>query len=261
MLCISGRSRRWRLSGEAGDRTPDGVVTFMFMFMFMGRPPVCTAPGPGVRREALGPRGAERRTPNAAARIGDPDEPERASQRPSRKVFGADRAVKVNGRVRHACRDDRRRRHCGLVAARGRRAGSRRPAGRSRSSGRRDPPWLASRTTRAPAGNPSRRRSTKIGQRATCPMITSNAEGAYSEDGKHTAPPGHDNNSACRPVSRHKRLIASRAASVTTRQPPRRSTRSQEPRECRTVIACQHLRCSHHNPPEKTPLARKAPMV
>jgi hypothetical protein len=88
-------------------------------------------------------------------------------------------------------------------------------------------------------------------------MITSNAEGVYKVDGKHTAPPGHDNKSACRPVSRHNRLIASRAASVTTRRLPRRSTRSQEPRERCTVIACQHRRYSHHNPARETPLARK----
>jgi hypothetical protein len=49
-------------------------------------------------------------------------------------------------------------------------------------------------------------------------MITSNAVGEYSEDGKHTAAPGHDNNNACRPASRHNRLIASRAASVTTKR-------------------------------------------
>jgi len=143
--------------------------------------------------------------------------------------------------------------HRGRVAARGRRADSRRAAGRSRSSGRRGPAWVASRTTRAPAGNPSRRKSTKIGHRAMWPMITSNAVGVYSDDGKHTAPPGHDNNNACRPVSRHNRLIASRAASVTIRRPPRISTRSEEPRQRCTVIACQHLRYCHHNPARENP--------
>jgi pimeloyl-ACP methyl ester carboxylesterase len=83
-------------------------------------------------------------------------------------------------------------------------------------------------------------------------MITSNAVGVYSDDGKHTAPPGHDNNSTCRPVSRHNRLIASRAASVTTRRPPRVSTRSEEPRERCTTIARQHNRYSHHNRARET---------
>src|SRR5262249_58697529 len=90
-------------------------------------------------------------------------------------------------------------------------------------------------------------------------MITSNAVGVYNEDGKHTAPPGHDNTNACRPVSRHNRLIASRAASVTTKRPPRVSTRSEKPRERCTVIACQHPRYSHHNPARETPLPRKQP--
>jgi hypothetical protein len=82
-------------------------------------------------------------------------------------------------------------------------------------------------------------------------MITSNAVGVYSDDGKHTAPPGHDNNSTCRPASRHNRLIASRAASVTARRPPRISTRSEEPRQRCTVIACQHLDTPTATPPEK----------
>jgi hypothetical protein len=72
-------------------------------------------------------------------------------------------------------------------------------------------------------------------------MITSNADGVYSDDGKHTAPPGHDSTSAWRPVSRHNRLIASRAASVTPRRLPRMSTRSEKPRERCTQIACRHL--------------------
>src|SRR5215468_6350281 len=86
-------------------------------------------------------------------------------------------------------------------------------------------------------------------------MITSNAVGVYSDDGKHTAPPGHDNTTACRPVSRHNRLIASRAALVTTRRPPRRSTRSEEPRERCTCTSDT----STTTPPEKTPLAGKQP--
>ena len=87
-------------------------------------------------------------------------------------------------------------------------------------------------------------------------MITSNAVGVYSDDGKHTAPPGQVNNSACRPPSRHTRLIASRAASVTTRRPPRESTRSDVLCARCTVIA-SHLRYFHHRPAQETPPARK----
>ncbi len=42
------------------------------------------------------------------------------------------------------------------------------------------------------------------------------------------------------PPSRHNRPIASRAASLTTRRPPRASTRSDELSERCTVIACQN---------------------
>ena len=86
-------------------------------------------------------------------------------------------------------------------------------------------------------------------------MITSNAVGVYSDDGKHTAPPGQVNNSACRPPSRHTRLIASRAASVTTRRPPRESTRSDILCERCTVFA-SHVRY-FHDCPRVTPPARK----
>src|SRR5262249_18295132 len=90
-------------------------------------------------------------------------------------------------------------------------------------------------------------------------MITSNAVGVYNEDGKHTAPPGHDNTNACRPVSRHNRLIASRAASVTTKRPPRVSTRSEKPRERCTVIPGQPPRSPHHTPARQPPPPEKQP--
>jgi hypothetical protein len=90
-------------------------------------------------------------------------------------------------------------------------------------------------------------------------MITSNAVGVYSDDGKHTAPPGHDNNNTCRPVSRHNRLTASRAASVTTRRPPRTSTRSEESSERSTVSSASSSDTLTTTPPEEPPAPEQPP--